>query len=258
MKKQKKAQNSLNLHVQKIIGFMKRNRKQTIAGFAVVLIASSFIVTPLLGDASATPTPTGYPSPSDAVATPYGSIGKWMIKSNGEVADYGGQKYQGKKLLEAINVIIVDSASKSVSESKAKMNKAMSTAGFPARFGHSGGFKGLISGVQYKQLPSTLLTAYSDKSFLAVNNHGRLFGPSPVNGGGYVYSGAFSTEKFATYNYIPAHVYVSSNKARNALAAKMTAVGQTQLPSIDMSNAYNTVDTTVGDHDGMAAVVVLK
>ena len=258
MKKQKKSQNPFKRQAQKLTGFVKRNRNQSIAALVLVFVASSFMVAPLLTDVSAAPTPTGYPAATDVVATPYGTIGEWMIKSNGGVADYGGQKYQNKTLLEAVNVIIVDPTSKSVTESKNKIDKAMSAAGFPVRFGHSGGFKGLISGTQYKQLPSSLFTAYSDDSFLAKNNHGRLFGPAPVSTGGYVYSGGFSTQKFGIYKWVPAHIYVSSNVARDALAAGLVAKGQTQLPSIDMTNAYNTTDTTVGDHDGKAAVIVLK
>ena len=258
MKKQKKSQNPLKRHAQKLTNFVKRNRNQSIAAIVFVFAASSFMIAPLLTNVSAAPTSNGYPAATDTVATPYGAIGEWMIKSNGGVADYGGQKYQNKTLLEAINVIIVDPTSKSVTESKKKIDKAMTAAGFPVKFGHSGGFKGLISGAQYNQLPSTLFTAYSDNSFLTKNNHGRLFGPAAVNTGGYVYSGGFSTEKLGIYNWIPAHLYVSSNAARNALAAGLVAKGQNQLPSIDMTNAYNTAVTTVGDHDGKAAVVVLK
>ena len=135
----------------------------------------------------------------------------------------------------------------------------MAAAGLPSRVGHSTGFKGYIGGTLYAQQPSGLVSAYSDKSFLVRNNHGRLFGPAAAQGGGYVYSGAFSIEDFVMrYLVLPSHTYVSSNPARDALAAGFVASGQTQLPSIDLQNAYNTADTTTGDHDGKAALIVLK
>jgi hypothetical protein len=247
---------------QKATAMNKRMKKQhkAVFGFVALAIVVSTIAFGSLTKevASEAPAVAGYPAPTDAVETQYGSIGKWMLKSNGQVADYGGQLYQDKTLIEAINVVIVDPTSKSESESKKKINKAMSAAGFPARIGHSVGFKGLISGKTYSQLPSGLISAYSDASFLAQNNHGRLFGPAPVTTGGYVYSGGFSTEKFAIYKWRPAHVYVSSNAARDALAQKLVSSGQVQTVNIDLMNAYNTDTTTTGDHDSKAAVIVLK
>ena len=256
MPKKKTTQKSFKQQTQKVKNYIKQNRKQSIAVLVLTFVVSSLTLAPLLGNVSAAP--TSLPSPNNAVETEYGSIGKWMIQPNGEVADYGGQKYQGKTLLEAINVVIVDPTSTSASASKTKVNKAMSSAEFPSRFGHSTGFKGLIDGTLYKQQPTNFLSAYSDDSFMTQNNHGRLFGPASMSGGGYVYSGGFSTEKFAIYNWFPAHVYVSSNMARDALVAQIVASGQTQSADIDMDNAYNTTSTTVGDHDGKAAVVVLK
>ena len=52
------------------------------------------------------------PTRYDDVQTAYGDIGKWMLESNGDVSDYGGQQYNGKALLEPVNVIIVDPAAK--------------------------------------------------------------------------------------------------------------------------------------------------
>lgn len=256
MKKQKTAKKPSKTSTQKIVNYVKQHRSQSVVVLVFAFVVSSLTLAPLLGSVSAAP--TTLPAPGDSVETQYGSIGKWMIKSNGQVADYGGQKYQGKTLLEAINVVIVDPDSTSTTESKSKLNKAMSAAGFPSRFGHSTGFQGYINGVKYGQLPSGFLSAYSDDSFMVQNNHGRLFGPAAVAGGGYVYSGSFSTEKVALYNWFPAHVYVSSNMARDALASKLASSGQTQESNVDLENDYNTVDITVGDHDGKAAVVVLE
>lgn len=229
-------------------------QKLTVSIVTAVFVASSFTFT----TAHAVSDVSAYPAPTDATVTPYGSIGKWMLQFNGQVADYGGQQYQGKTLLETINVMIVDPKSKSALESVTKLNWNMMRAGFPARPGHSSGFKGLINGKIYGQQPSGLISAYSDNSFLTRNNHGRLFGPAPVADGGYVYSGSFSTEVPTVYNGLLMHAYVSSNVARDAVAQRLVATGQMQLANITLDNSYNTDDTTTGDHDGTVAVIVLK
>lgn len=235
-------------------GILRLFNKQAGRAFIVAFAIISMVSVPSTYAISSVTTPL----PTDIVGTPYGSIGKWMLQSNGQIANYGGQLYQGKALLEPVNVIVVDPTSKSTLESIIKVGLSMSKAGFPGRLGHSTGFKGLINGTVYNQRPGGLIRAFSDNSFLSQNNHGRLFGPASVAGGGYVYSGAFSTEKFIIYNWLPAHVYVSSNMARDAVAAKLKATGQVQSVSIDMSNTYNTPMTGTGDHDGKAVVIVLK
>jgi hypothetical protein len=204
------------------------------------------------------PATTETPLPGDTVPTPYGNIGKWMLESNGQISDYGGQPYGGKTLLEPVNVIIVDPNSKSAAESAAKINTDMFLAGFPAQPIHSSGFLGLIGSTTYGQqaLP---LTAYSDNLFILQNDHGRLFGPAPATGGGYVWTGAFSTETPTIYNGLPTHAYVSSNAARDALVLRLLATGQVQsIDYIPLDNAVDTDTTTTGDHDGYAVVIVLK
>lgn len=212
------------------------------------------------------PATTETPLPGDTVPTPYGNIGKWMLESNGQISDYGGQPYGGKTLLEPVNVIIVDPNSKSAAESAAKINTDMFLAGFPAQPIHSSGFLGLIGSTTYGQqaLP---LTAYSDNLFILQNDHGRLFGPATLpdannNGAaddGYVWTGAFSTETPTIYNGLPTHAYVSSNAARDALVLRLLATGQVQsIDYIPLDNAVDTDTTTTGDHDGYAVVIVLK
>lgn len=199
-----------------------------------------------------------YPTPSDATVTRYGSIGKWMLKSNGEIANWGGKKHENKTLLEIVNVIIVDPISKSASDSVTKVKKSLSAAGFPSRFGHSNGFKGMIDGVIYTQQPKGL-EAFSDKVFLVKNNHGRIFGPSLSTGVGYVWTGGFSTEAVTTFLGIPiGHKYSSFNGARDALAQGFVKSGQKKSDSVDLLNSYNTTVTTTGDHDGKAVVIVLQ
>lgn len=205
-------------------------------------------------------TAVGVPSPTDDVATPYGDIGKWMLEPNGQIADYGGLPYGGRTVLEPVNVIIVDPTSSSAAESAAKLNCAMFWSGFPAQPFHSTGFRGTIDDILYGQQPTGPLLGFSDNFFLFPNNHGRIFGPDPVETAeGYVWSGAFSTEEFVIYEFLPRHAYVSSNVARNALATRLIASGQaTYGGMVPLNNAYNTSTTTTGDHDGYAVVVVLK
>lgn len=225
---------------------------------AFLLVFAAFVFAKALPTRVALASAPGYPTPADVAVTPYGSIGKWMLQSNGQVSTYGGQPYKGKTLIEVVNLVIVDPGSDSALASKAKVNLAMARAGFPAQPIHSNGFKGLINNKIYGQLPGGILNAYSDNSFLAQNNHGRLFGPAAVAGDGYIYSGAFSTEKPTIYNWLPAHAFVSANAARDALVRGLVASSQTQSVSVDLSNAYNTSEATTGDHDGKAAVVVLR
>lgn len=200
------------------------------------------------------------PAPDDEISTEYGDIGKWMLDSSGDIADYGGLPYEGRTVLEAINVVIVDPTSRSSLEATWRLNAAMRRAGFPPRLIHSTGFRGLIDGERYRQQPRGLLVGYSDDFFLLPNNHGRIFGPDPVEtASGYVWSGSFSTEEFVFYRGLPRHGYVSSNVARDALAAQLLAGGRaTSGGMVSLENAYHTDTTTTGDHDGFAVVVTLN
>jgi hypothetical protein len=202
----------------------------------------------------------GVPTPADDAPTAYGDIGKWMLQSNGQISNYGGLPHGGRTLLEPVNVIIVDPTSTSAAESACKLNAAMFWSGFPAQPIHSTGFLGTIDDVTYGQQPTGLLLGFSDNFFLFPNNHGRIFGPDPVETStGYVWSGAFSTETLVIYDFLPRHAYVSSNLARNALAMRLVASGQaTYGGMVPLSNSYNTATTTTGDHDGYAVVIVLR
>jgi hypothetical protein len=202
----------------------------------------------------------GVPAPTDEAPTAYGDIGKWMLQPNGQISNYGGLPYDGRTVLEPVNVIIVDPTSSSAAESACKLNTAMFWSGFPAQPVHSTGFRGTIDDVIYGQQPTGFLLGFSDNFFLFPNNHGRIFGPDPVETStGYVWSGAFSTEEFVIYDFLPRHAYVSSNMARNALAMRLIASGQaTYGGMVPLHNSYNTDSTTTGDHDGYAVVVVLK
>jgi hypothetical protein len=199
------------------------------------------------------------PTPADAVTTPYGDIGKWMLKMNGQIADWGGKRYGGKKLLETVNVIIVDPHSTTSAQANRGLNNAMLRSRFPAQPLHSGGFRGNIDGVTYGQKPKGPLLAYSNNFFLFRNDHGRFFGPDPIQtDAGFVWSGAFSTEQVGFTGLLPGHVYVSSNEARDALATALISGGQATYGGlVPLENAYNNPTTTTGDHDGFAVVLVL-
>ncbi|CAN5672065.1 hypothetical protein BH09ACT8_BH09ACT8_39720 [soil metagenome] len=202
---------------------------------------------------------SGVPSPGEETHTAYGDVGKWMLQPDGQIANYGGQPYGGKTLLEPVNVIIVDPTSTTATQAAWKLNSAMFWAGFPAQPIHSSGFQGEIDNVVYGQQPSCLLTGYADNFFLFPNDHGRIFGPDPVQTStGYVWSGAFSTETLGFYNFLPVHAYVSSDLARTALAMRLILSGQaTFVGMVPLDNSYNTGTTTTGDHDGYAVVLQL-
>lgn len=209
--------------------------------------------------ALAGPSSQATPSPDDDVATQYGDIGKWMLKVNNQIADWGGKRYAGKTLLEPVNVIIVDPKSTSRSQAARGLNNAMSRSRFPAQPLHSFGFRGRIDDVTYGQKPKTPLLSYSNNFFLFRNDHGRFFGPDPMaTDAGFVWSGAFSTEQVGFTGLLPGHVYVSSNAARAALAHQLVTSGQaTYAGLVPLENAYNTDTVTTGDHDGFAVVLVL-
>ncbi|WP_395310521.1 hypothetical protein V4U86_06835 [Mycobacterium sp. AMU20-3851] len=199
------------------------------------------------------------PAPTDAVSTPYGEIGKWMLKAGDQIANWGGKRYQGKTLLESVNVIIVDPHSTTSAQAARNVNNAMLRSGFPAQYLHSFGFRGRIDGTAYGQKPTGPLLAYSNNFFLFPNDHGRLFGPAPAQtDAGFVWTGSFSTEKVGFSGLLPGHVYVSSNHARDALVQQLVASGQATYGGlVPLENAYNTDAVTTGDHDGFAVVLVL-
>ena len=194
--------------------------------------------------AAAAATTMTVPQPGDVVTTAYGDVGEWMLKSNGQISNWGGQTQDGKPLLEPVNVIIIDPTSTTPEESIKKLNRAMSVAGFPARAPHSTGYQGKIDGHTYGQQPHGFLQAFADNS----NDHGRMFGPAPAAiGQGYVWTGAFSEEG-------PTHGYVSFNTARDELANQLVLSGAaTRLDDVDMGN-----DGITGDHNGHAVVLQLN
>jgi len=198
------------------------------------------------------------PAPTDTAQTPYGDIGKWMLRSDNVIANWHGVKYRCKTLYEPINVIIVDPTSTTVQESSQRLNAAMTAAGFPAVALHSTGFAATIDGIAYTQQPAAGWQAFSDAFFLLPNNHGRVFGPTPGPGGaGYVWTASFSRERIGFYQLLPRHLYVSFGRAREAVRAGLVRAGAADLGLVYLASDYSTQTATTGDHDGYATVVVL-
>jgi hypothetical protein len=145
---------------------------------------------------------------ADSVAPPgLPTIGKWMLSADGAIAHWLGEIYEGKRLREPINVILVDAAAASVDDAKQRLVEAAAAAGYPIRFGHSTGYRAHIGGQIYAQLPAGRDDAFSNRIFELSNNHGRIFGPSSVDGA-YVFIGAFSREEVRPFRS-PEHGYAS-------------------------------------------------
>ncbi|MEV0511393.1 hypothetical protein AB0I30_28225 [Nocardia tengchongensis] len=195
------------------------------------------------------------PTATTSVSTPYGSIGVWMLRSDGNVANWLGQQYQGKSLYEPVNVVFVDRTSATADAATATLTNRLSAAGFPVQWLHSTGYQGRINGQLYaQQPPDGSDSAFSDATAVETNDHGRVFGPAPLAGGGFVWSAAFSREKFEVIT----HGYVSFAQARGNLRAALLGKGATDLGVLTLGNTYNTDTASTGDHDGNAVVLGLN
>lgn len=205
------------------------------------------------------PTPVA-PRPTDVAHTDYADVGVWMLQSNGQISNWGGKPYEGRTLLEPVNVIVIDPDSKNSVQSTIKLNAAMARAGFPAQPVHSTGFQGTIDGETYGQQPGGIVLAFSDNFFLLPNDHGRMFGPALAAGGeGYVWTGAFSTETLDLGQGQLGHEYVSSTIARDELVRRLVlSGGATVVDVVPIGNAVDTATETTGDHDGYAVVLRLN
>lgn len=179
-----------------------------------------------------------------------------MLQPDGQIADWVGLPYQGKTLLEGINVVFVDSTATSARLSARNLNVWMRRAAFGAWPFSSTGYQGIIGDTAYSQEPTGANEAYRDAFFLLTNSHGRAFGPYPnPSGPGYVWIGAWSKENLDTANLT--HGHESFDEARDALPTAMVDKGATNLGYIDMANTYNTADFSTRDSDGMAIVLGL-
>jgi hypothetical protein len=104
-------------------------------------------------------------------------IGSWVYKANGDPALWLGKIYQGKYLYEPINLIIIDTISKSNDQSIMRIENLCSAINYKKHFGHSYGYFGIIDGKLFGQIPKEYRTAFSDGPSWKKSNHCRLFGP---------------------------------------------------------------------------------
>jgi hypothetical protein len=183
------------------------------------------------------------------------SIGRWMIDKDGSAAHWLGELVDGKQLHEPINVILIDAVSSSSAEARQNLLAAAASAGYPVRFGHSTGYRGLIGNALYSQLPNRRDDAFSNHVFEETNNHGRIFGPHEFNGT-YVFTGAFSRES-VNFLHDPVHRYASFNEARDDFARALAAHTSFQpAGTAPLDNAIpDNPKFTTGDHDGQAVVL---
>jgi hypothetical protein len=193
-------------------------------------------------------------------STPPGlpAVGKWMIARDGSPAHWLGEIVDGKHLHEPINVILIDAVSTSPEEAMDNLAASTAKAGYPVRFGHSAGYRGLIGGTIYCQLPNRRDDAFSNRIFEETNNHGRIFGPHAFDGA-YVFIGAFSRE---SVNFLrdPPHRYASFIQARNDFAnalANHTSFRPRGMAPLDNAILASPMFTT-GDHDGNAVVLKME
>jgi hypothetical protein len=183
-------------------------------------------------------------------------LGKWMYTSEHRYANWLGAKLGGKAFREPINIIIVDSVSKSIDEAKNNLIKNFDTAGFKVRTGHSSEYLGYIENKFYAQLPEQSGHAFSDAPFEINNSHGRIFGPCEINGV-YYFTGALSREKVVVD--IPIHHYASFNAARDKLAKNLDSKTHYKILSyINMNNAIESDSLTTGDHDSKGVLISVK
>jgi hypothetical protein len=247
-------QNSLQLLVFEVVRRIEIDLRLPVVG-----TVPSSAPDPVIGT-NPVSTSAGPPNPDDVVDTPYGAIGKWLLQSNGKVANFGGQQFLGKKLVEPINIIILDPTSTSAAQSTQKLNADLSQSGFPVQLAHTTGFKAIIGGQTLSQHPSGVLEGYSDNFFLLPDDHVRTFGPvANADGVGYVWTASASREQAGLFGLLPTHVYVSFDQARDELASRLILGGDATLVGIiAMSNAYDEDGRITGDHDGYAIVIQLN
>ncbi|WP_459079831.1 hypothetical protein [Mesorhizobium sp. A623] len=181
-----------------------------------------------------------------------GSLGKWMIDPDGVAAQWGGETFEGKTLREPINVVFIDARANDAADAKVRLIEAMTRAGYPSRFHHSSGYRGVIDGQVYGQLPEQDGHAFSTHLYIFDNNHARVFGPRQTDAG-WVFIAALSHENVDYQKR--EHVYSSFARARDELAAALTEKTAYQLAeSVPLGNGSG-ADFTTGDHDGNAIVL---
>lgn len=182
-------------------------------------------------------------------------IGKWMIAPSGRPANWLGIKFQGKEMREPINIVIVDSISKTPEDSIARIYRYCAKAGYRDRRGHSWGYSGYIGGALYAQLPRTKGHAFSNRPYEVGNDHGRIFGPY-MSGGKFYFIASFSREVLGTVGRGITHKYGSFRLARNEFADLVSRKTALKISSyVFLDNKISSGALTTGDHDGYSIVL---
>jgi hypothetical protein len=177
-----------------------------------------------------------------------------MLGQDGTAAHWLGEVYQGKRLREPINVVIVDEGATSAEDARKRLITAAAAAGYTIRMGHSSRYQGYVGDQLYAQIPSGWDDAFSDEPFALSNNHGRIFGPHQ-SGGTYVFVGAFSREEVVPFRW-PGHRYASFIQARDDFARRLDQSSQFKLGgTVNLENAIADDEVTTGDHDGMTVLI---
>jgi hypothetical protein len=197
---------------------------------------------------------------SSNIAFPEGlpKMGKWMYRSDGQRADWLGVKWQGKSLIEPINIILIDRFSSTVIEAKQRLRDQLLQAGYTVRRGHSGGYAGYLDGVFYPQIPEEKNCAFSNRPAFMNNNHGRVFGPC-FKEGAFYFTAALSREVVAPLARIKHH-YGSFNRARDEFSQSLDHKSAYRIvESVDLGNSITgDPESSTGDHEGMAVVLEMK
>jgi len=176
----------------------------------------------------------------------------WMLK-NDHIANWLGEKKDGKEVYEPINVLWIDYRSSDIEEAKDEVSRFLKDCGFDLRKGSSTGYftfigkEGNLS--RTGQLPSD--KTWSDRSALKDNNHGRIFTRKSPDGKAYYTLGAFSRETGIS------HHFVSFNSARDAMHETGDWKKESQIN--DIPNVYPPDDTlsfSTQDHNGTAIFVM--
>ncbi len=190
------------------------------------------------------------------VASPPGlpTIGKWMLDGKLEVASWLGKKVRGKQVREPINVIVLDPFAASPEQATRRLVDGLRAAGYKIVAGHSSGYRAIIGGSLVPQLPSGKTEAFADAPPDRASDHGRMFGPFPLEHG-FLFSGAFSLEVVS--HHIAGHLYGSFNHARDDLATRLDEGAAYHVTGyVSLDNAIvGDPEYTAGDHDGVAVVL---
>lgn len=186
------------------------------------------------------------------------ALGKWMYQADTQRAHWLGVKYRNKNLIEPINIILIDSISKSAEEAVQKLTAELKQAGYPGRALHTGGYLGFIDTGFYAQLPREKNHAFSNHAAEMNNNHARVFGPHFFDNS-YLFVAALSRENIAPFDKVK-HSFASFNRARDEFAESLDLKSNYKIIDyVDMHNfILNDSLNTTADHDGIAVVLKLQ